>query len=137
MLSLATAEKSGFNSLTIFSLSTTAINFVSPTKHSFTSAFIAFETSSDKLAGVAISAGKSRKIPSSADDGIFLDFPADIATPANLSEEVSKAIKAEVNECFVGETKLMAVVDNEKIVKELKPDFSAVAKLSNSRKVWF
>ena len=64
-----------------------------------------------------------------ADDEIFLDFPADIATPANLSEEISKAIKAEVNECFVGETKLMAVVDNEKIVKELKPDFSAVAKL--------
>lgn len=68
-------------------------------------------------------------IAKKADDEIFLDFPADIATPTNLSEEISKAIKAEVNECFVGETKLMAVVDNEKIVKELKPDFSAVAKL--------
>ena len=68
-------------------------------------------------------------IAKKADDEIFLDFPADIATPANLSEEISKAIRAEVNECFVGETKLMAVVDNEKIVKELKPDFSAVAKL--------
>ena len=64
-----------------------------------------------------------------ADDEIFLDFPADIATPVNLSEEISKAIRAEVNECFVGETKLMAVVGNEKIVKELKPDFSALAKL--------
>ena len=68
-------------------------------------------------------------IAKKADDEIFLDFPADIATPANLSEEISKAIRAEVNECFMGETKLMAVVKNEKIVKELKPNFSAVAKL--------
>jgi len=63
------------------------------------------------------------------DDKIFLDFPADIATPTNLSEEISKAIRAEVKECLVGETKLMVVVDNEKIVKGLKPNFSAVAKL--------
>ena len=33
-------------------------------------------------------------IAKKADDEIFLDFPADIATPANLSEEISKAIKA-------------------------------------------
>ena len=64
-----------------------------------------------------------------ADDEIFLDFPSDFATPTNLAVEISKAIRAEANECFVGETKLMAVVDNEKIVKELEPDYSAVAKL--------
>ena len=68
-------------------------------------------------------------IAKKTDNEIFLDFPTDIATPSNLSKEISKAIRAEVNECLVGETKLMVVVDNEKIVKELKPDFSAVAKL--------
>ena len=68
-------------------------------------------------------------IAKKTNDKIFLDFPADIATPTNLSEEISKAIRAEVKECLVGETKLMVVVDNEKIVKGLKPNFSAVAKL--------
>ena len=68
-------------------------------------------------------------IAKKADDEIFLNFPRDIATPTNLSKEISKVIKADVNECLMGETKLMVVVDNEKIVKDLKPDFSAVAKL--------
>jgi PhzF family phenazine biosynthesis protein len=62
-------------------------------------------------------------------DLLFLDFPTDELTPSSDRQGVARCIGSEPLEVYRGKTDIIAVVENESIVRNLKPDLKETARL--------
>jgi len=59
---------------------------------------------------------------------LVLDFPAQVAQPLDVPEELAKALGVEALE-VLGTDKLLVLLDSERAVRACQPDFAALAKL--------
>jgi len=66
------------------------------------------------------------------DDMLFLDFPTDSLTALTEEQNVvlEKCIGMKPIESYKGKTDYLVVIDNESSVKNLQPDFDAIADLN-------
>ncbi|MFN8256000.1 MAG: PhzF family phenazine biosynthesis protein [Bacteroidales bacterium] len=63
------------------------------------------------------------------EDFLYLDFPADKLKKTDEAETISQCIGATPVEVLKGKSDYFALVENETIVRELKPDFAKIAML--------
>lgn len=63
------------------------------------------------------------------EDLLFLDFPTDALTKSNDVAAITRCIGAEPLEVYRGKTDFIAVVKDETVVRNLRPDLTATAKL--------
>lgn len=59
---------------------------------------------------------------------LVLDFPAQVAQPLDVPQELAKALGVEALE-VLGTDKLLVLLDSERAVRACRPDFAALAKL--------
>ena len=63
------------------------------------------------------------------DDYLELDFPKDTFKQVDMIEMVESATGAKPLETYLGDINLFAVYENEEIISNINPDYSAVSKL--------
>ena len=64
-----------------------------------------------------------------------MDFPADFAIKEQIPEEILKGLNIEAAACFKGKDDYMVILENQKQIEELEPNFQLIARLSDCRGV--
>jgi PhzF family phenazine biosynthesis protein len=62
-------------------------------------------------------------------DILLLDFPTDILRPADEYEQIARCIGVSATEVYRGKTDDLAVIENEGVLVNLRPDFTEISKL--------
>ena len=61
---------------------------------------------------------------SSSKDLLLLDFPKDTLSPNSMHQEICEVLGIAPIELYEGRDDILAIIDNESLVKKLKPNFS-------------
>jgi PhzF family phenazine biosynthesis protein len=63
------------------------------------------------------------------DDLLTLDFPADTISPLPATPEILASFQSRPTEIFKGKSDIMCVFENEKIIRNIQPDYFAIGRL--------
>ena len=93
------------------------------------SAFIYFNYFDTTKKSIALNSASGELKVYKKDDYLELDFPKDTFKQVDMIEMVESATGAKPLETYLGDINLFAVYENEEIISNINPDYSAVTKL--------
>jgi PhzF family phenazine biosynthesis protein len=94
------------------------------------SAFVLYNCLDYKAKEIVFNSPRSGELTvTKQNDTLFLDFPTDTIKPETNFEQIKKCIGIKPVEVFKGKTDYIAIVNTEKEVRNLKPDFIETSKL--------
>jgi PhzF family phenazine biosynthesis protein len=96
------------------------------------SAFVFFNCLDYKKTSIIFHSPRSGELSvSQLDDYLMLDFPADTLKKIEINAEIEKCIGIKPVETWKGKSDFMAVLESERDVSRLLPDFEAISKLES------
>ena len=93
------------------------------------SAFIYFNYFDTTKKSIALNSASGELKVYKKDEYLELDFPKDTFKQVDMIEMVESATGAKPLETYLGDINLFAVYENEEIISNINPDYSAVSKL--------
>ena len=93
------------------------------------SAFIYFNYFDTTKKSIALNSASGELKVYKKDEYLELDFPKDTFKQVDMIEMVESATGAKPLETYLGDINLFAVYENEEIISNINPDYSAVTKL--------
>ena len=93
------------------------------------SAFIYFNYFDTTKKSIALNSASGELKVYNKDEYLELDFPKDTFKQVDMIEMVESATGAKPLETYLGDINLFAVYENEEIISNINPDYSAVRKL--------
>ena len=93
------------------------------------SAFVYFNYFDTTKESIAFSSASGELKVYKKDDYLELDFPKDTFKQVDMIEMVESATGAKPLETYLGDINLFAVYENEEIISNINPDYSAVSNL--------